>query len=118
MSACAPPPPTATPPWTPSFPAGAYRRPWATARFLSASAAALSPLEQALERAGVADWLPDWPARARRAALAQDLAALGLSAPVCALAEIASPRVRGRPALRAGGLAAGRAVPRPPGPRV
>ena len=33
--------------------------------FLSASAAALSPLEHALERAGVADWLPDWPIRAR-----------------------------------------------------
>lgn len=49
--------------------------------FLSASVAALAPLELALERAGVAEWLPDWPRRARRVALAQDLAALGLEAP-------------------------------------
>jgi heme oxygenase len=46
--------------------------------FLSASAAALAPLEVALERAGVADWLPDWPRRTRRAALVRDLAVLGL----------------------------------------
>jgi len=59
--------------------------------FLSASAAALYPLEHALERAGVADWLPDWPVRARRAALARDLAALGLNAPIRQPAEVASP---------------------------
>jgi len=59
--------------------------------FLSASAAALSPLEHALERAGVGSWLPDWPARARGAALAQDLAALGLSAPTSEPADVASP---------------------------
>ena len=59
--------------------------------FLSASAAALSPLEHALERAGVTDWLPDWPARARRTALARDLAVLGLSAPISEPAEVASP---------------------------
>jgi len=59
--------------------------------FLSASAAALAPLEQALERAGVAEWLPDWPTRARRAALAEDLAALGLSGPAFAPAEVSSP---------------------------
>lgn len=46
--------------------------------FLSASAAALAPLEVALERAGVTDWLPDWPRRTRRVALDRDLAALGL----------------------------------------
>lgn len=59
--------------------------------FLAASAAALSPLEHALERAGVAEWLPDWPARARRSALAQDLAALGLNAPISDPAEVSSP---------------------------
>jgi heme oxygenase (biliverdin-IX-beta and delta-forming) len=46
--------------------------------FLSASAAAVAPLETALEGAGVMDWLPDWPRRTRRAALTRDLAALGL----------------------------------------
>lgn len=59
--------------------------------FLSASAAALTPLELALERAGVAEWLPDWPERARRAALAADLAALGLSVPAFHPAEVPSP---------------------------
>ncbi len=49
--------------------------------FLSASVVALAPLELALERAGVFEWLPDWPMRARRVALARDLAALGLEAP-------------------------------------
>lgn len=58
--------------------------------FLSASAAALTPLELALERSGVGDWLPDWPLRARRAALAADLAALGLTPPEFAPAEIPS----------------------------
>ena len=50
--------------------------------FLWASAAALIPLEQALERAGVDGWLEDWPLRSRRAALALDLAALDVSPPV------------------------------------
>ncbi|HJV42845.1 biliverdin-producing heme oxygenase [Caulobacter sp.] len=49
--------------------------------FLSASAAALAPLELALELAGVEGWLADWPHRARRAALARDLSALGLPQP-------------------------------------
>lgn len=57
--------------------------------FLAASAAALTPLELALEHAGVAAWLPDWPRRARRDALARDLAALGLKAP--AVAPVAVP---------------------------
>lgn len=51
------------------------------ARFLNASAAALTPLELALERAGVDGWLEDWPLRTRRAALARDLAVLGVSTP-------------------------------------
>lgn len=58
--------------------------------FLSASALALIPLELALERAGVADWLPDWDKRVRRTALARDLAALGLEAPPFAHAIVPS----------------------------
>lgn len=53
-------------------------------RFLSASAVALTPLELALERAGVGAWLGDWPDRSRRAALSSDLVALGLAPPVTA----------------------------------
>jgi heme oxygenase (biliverdin-IX-beta and delta-forming) len=45
-------------------------------RFLEASAAALLPLEAALERAGVACLFTDWPQRARRAAITADLARL------------------------------------------
>ncbi|WP_454718407.1 biliverdin-producing heme oxygenase [Caulobacter segnis] len=59
--------------------------------FLSASYAALAPLELALEKAGVAEQLPDWPQRARRAALAADLAELGLEAPSFEPAEVTSP---------------------------
>jgi len=59
--------------------------------FLSASAMAIAPLELALERAGVTDWLPDWPKRVRRTALARDLAALGLEAPPFAAAAVPSP---------------------------
>lgn len=58
--------------------------------FLSASAAALIPLELALERAGVEAWLTDWPQRARRAALTADLAALALPAPVFEPADVPS----------------------------
>lgn len=58
--------------------------------FLSASAMALAPLELALERAGVADWLPDWPKRVRRTALARDLAELGLEAPPFRVAVVPS----------------------------
>ncbi|WP_439816131.1 biliverdin-producing heme oxygenase [Zavarzinia sp. CC-PAN008] len=46
--------------------------------FLATHAAALLPLEAALEQAGVADLLPDWPQRRRSAALLQDLADLGV----------------------------------------
>ena len=49
--------------------------------FLSASAAGLAPLELALEQGGVDEWLPAWPRRARRQAVAQDLKTLGLDAP-------------------------------------
>lgn len=59
--------------------------------FLTASAMAIAPLELALERAGVARWLPDWSKRVRRTALAQDLAALSLEAPPFATAVVPSP---------------------------
>lgn len=59
--------------------------------FLTASYAALAPLELALEEAGVATQLPDWPHRARRVALAADLAELGLKTPSFEAAEVPSP---------------------------
>jgi heme oxygenase len=46
-------------------------------RFLEASAAALLPLEAALERSGVADVFADWPQRSRSAAIAVDIDRLG-----------------------------------------
>jgi len=46
-------------------------------RFLEASAAALLPLEAALERSGVVDVFPDWPQRSRAAAIADDLGRIG-----------------------------------------
>jgi len=46
-------------------------------RFLEISAAALLPLEAALEAAGVAAIFADWPWRSRRAAIATDLARVG-----------------------------------------
>src|SRR5215475_11462502 len=46
-------------------------------RFLEASAAALSPLEAALERGGVNHIFSDWSERSRRAAIAADLERLG-----------------------------------------
>jgi heme oxygenase len=61
------------------------------AAFLLASAIALTPLELALERAGVQTWLPDWPVRARRDALAADLAVLGVEVPVFEPAFVPSP---------------------------
>jgi heme oxygenase len=47
--------------------------------FLAAHAAALIPLEAALEKGGIERIPPDWPLRRRSTALAQDLADLGLS---------------------------------------
>jgi heme oxygenase len=43
-------------------------------RFLETSAAALLPLEMALDRSGVTRLFPDWPARSRRDAILADLA--------------------------------------------
>lgn len=51
------------------------------ARFLAAQAAAILPLEAALEQAGIDRLLPDWPARARAAALRADLRALDAAVP-------------------------------------
>lgn len=51
--------------------AGSYRR------FLEINAAALLPLEDALERSHVSDVFPDWSVRSRRAAINADLAQLG-----------------------------------------
>lgn len=51
------------------------------AEFLSASAAALWPLEQALNAADVVHLLPDWNERSRSAALDADLAELGIPCP-------------------------------------
>ena len=45
--------------------------------FLEASAAALMPLEDALEAAGVDDVFPDWEQRSRRTAMLDDLARVG-----------------------------------------
>jgi heme oxygenase (biliverdin-IX-beta and delta-forming) len=58
-------------------------------RFLEASAAALLPLESALERAGIADLFADWPQRARRAAIAADLDRIGgVARPLPAMAPM------------------------------
>ncbi|CCD87072.1 putative heme oxygenase [Bradyrhizobium sp. ORS 285] len=52
-------------------------------RFLASSAAALLPLEQALEQAGVAAVIEAWPQRRRSEAIRADLAALrGHAAPL------------------------------------
>jgi len=63
-------------------------------RFLRAHARALRAAETALEQAGIATLLMDWPARARRHALLDDLADLDCQAPVALpapeLSEIAS----------------------------
>ncbi len=45
--------------------------------FLSASAAALLPLERHLERNAISVWVPDWAQRRRSAAITSDLARLG-----------------------------------------
>ena len=55
--------------------AGAY----GYAAFLAAQAAALIPVEQAIEEAGIEAVLPDWKQRTRRLALCRDLARLGQS---------------------------------------
>ncbi|MBR0777517.1 biliverdin-producing heme oxygenase [Bradyrhizobium diazoefficiens] len=60
-------------------------------RFLQASAGALLPLEKALVEAGVARMFPDWPQRARSAAIAADLARLGAALP----RSVSVPRLTG-----------------------
>lgn len=62
--------------------------------FLRAHARALPGLEQALEQAGIAQLVPDWPARRRRQALLADLADLGLPPP-----PTAAPRLDAKPGL-------------------
>jgi heme oxygenase len=57
-------------------------------RFLRAHARALPGLEQAIETAGIAALVPDWPQRSRRAALAADLASLGEALPAAATATL------------------------------
>ena len=49
--------------------------------FLSVQAAAFLPVEAALDAAGAADLLPDWPLRRRGEALREDLQALGRGLP-------------------------------------
>jgi heme oxygenase len=49
--------------------------------FLRGQAAGILPVEAALDAAGIARILPDWPRRARTAALLADLAALGREPP-------------------------------------
>lgn len=49
------------------------------ARFLRAQAAAHIPVERAIEAAGAAELLPDWPARRRADALLADLADLDMT---------------------------------------
>lgn len=45
--------------------------------FLEVSAAALLPIEEALERSGVLELFADWPQRSRREAIVADLVCLG-----------------------------------------
>jgi heme oxygenase len=51
------------------------------ARFLLAHAAALPPVERALDEVGMADLLDDWPMRRRAGLIADDLAAMGVALP-------------------------------------
>lgn len=61
------------------------------AAFLAMQGAALVPLERALEAAGIARDLPDWPQRRRADALLGDLAALGRGAPAATPAPMIAP---------------------------
>lgn len=58
-------------------------------RFLQANAATLIAIEQLLENAGVAQLLPDWPQRTRRAAILADLQSLGVDVQPLALRRTA-----------------------------
>lgn len=85
--------------------------------FLTAHAMALPAIEAALDAAGFADVLKDWPARMRGAAIAADLAALGAPLP----APLVAPRLDSRAAQwgaayvvegsRLGGALLSRSVP-------
>ncbi len=57
-------------------------------QFLRSHARAVPGLEEAVESAGIANIIPDWPQRSRRAALAADLALLGEEAPPPAAADL------------------------------
>lgn len=57
------------------------------ARFLSAHAEALAPVEAILDASAVERVAPDWPARGRMAALRDDLAAVGGSVPAPSAGE-------------------------------
>lgn len=60
------------------------------AGFLRSQADALFPLESALEASGIAEILPDWPQRARSAALEQDLILMNVT-----VAPLSAPRFDG-----------------------
>ncbi|WP_158598402.1 biliverdin-producing heme oxygenase [Notoacmeibacter ruber] len=67
------------------------------AAFLATHAAVLPAYERALEEAGIAHELPDWSARQRRQALAEDLAELPFQESVAAIdidADLSSPAAR------------------------
>jgi heme oxygenase (biliverdin-IX-beta and delta-forming) len=60
------------------------------AAFLLSQAPAVAAVERALDEAGAARWLDDWPGRRRWPALVQDLAALGLAPPPAAPGPVLS----------------------------
>jgi heme oxygenase len=60
-------------------------------RFLRAQAAAHLPTERALEQAGIAVLVPNWPDRRRTSLIEADLAELGLGA----IEEVSAPRFIG-----------------------
>jgi heme oxygenase len=65
--------------------------------FLAAQAAAFLPVEEALDAAGAADFLPDWHARRRSHLLRGDLHALGtpLPSPEPVPALVSAPEILG-----------------------
>ncbi len=65
------------------------------ANFLRAQASALLPLEAALDRAGIADLMEDWPDRVRGPLLVQDMAVLGVPPPT----SDGSPAITGTSAM-------------------
>lgn len=73
-------------------------RPGLTA-FLISQAAALLPMEQAIETCGAADFLRGWPRRRRGPALATDLQSLGLAVPLATYDVSLPSRLHGIGAL-------------------